>query len=1395
MIKIAHYADIQVKTRENDLAKSYEKNCLDIEKHIIQENVDVVVIAGDFFEFDEQTHLETKIMYNHFVRILKIKNVKEIVLMVGNHDIAKDRKELESSKGTNAIDTFFTLIDKFEISEYSGKLVYLKEQRQYISSNINGLAYIPYSLEDGSSAGSNIKSELIDKSYFNICVFHDILREYVDATKLPVKKSTYDRLMSVENFQSDLVLAGDIHKRWSITNLDGNIKFHYPGSTLERDHGEGTYIKIRKSINYDLADPKYLLIHIVDLENKSFVFTQKQLESYINHITIDINCTTLIDNVVDKIATCLDKVVYGIDQTFIKIKLSNVFIEQELDIFTKITEISKNKCGVTSVEFKYDKVVAKNTVSNNMLSAQLVQQVIDENGNTTDETIEINAENVVENFDNIILNEERLIGLFKLQLDTNKPALLKELGDEKLLEEVYENIVKLFAEQIQMTMGSIPNFNIKLLSIETNGFMQLDANRIDLDIPGLTRITGTNGVGKTQLYNMLRWLIDDLLFESLKTNQKVNNALLVFNDENINKNDVIVKLTAEVNNTPIYITRWVTRKWKNNISDEQKKSPDWKKHISDCTRGVKLEVYSPTKGETIKTGDEAEDLIKKWFKNTANTILILNQHKILTMLNLNSADLRQMVLDYIGVDYIYGLEKNLDMVKLEYSLQRPKRNKQDIRQDFIDKSKLKETGTTDLNNLELEHKELTTENNTLVTESEQHINELSKIGDVPELIKTNNENITSTQNLIDSFVLQEKQDLPKFEKVAPVKSNTEATQKIIDADKLVVESNLKSIDSTNILISDNYRDLNVLFDTNILKLNNALNDGFASLESAENVINSNLVTKISDLKTSLVKQLTEEKTIHNNIKVNHETKLSDANNKINNLLSKIDTLESEIENGCCNECKRLLDNFTEEHKKQKEQEISDNKLLIANLFLEIHGETVKVFNTPEYKLTKGINFDILQTKNEIENIQTFIDEINKSNYSYFTDVVIVNHKHLFINLPDITKYSLLLTESNTKLDYIKRKDVEYTTKTLGLELYGKIVDKVTEFNGYKTNIANREIQKLIDVNLDDIKYPQIKIIETHTKTVTKLTSDNATLNTSIETNTQTINNLNESYTKDLEIYQNEQTAHNTKLNNVIAANNLVDEHNKQLDVHKTTLNIYNVNKDNYEYQLPIYNELIRKRDAVKLLLKTQKELIDENRTKYNELNLSLNTIDTEINDLQTEYKDYLKYQKDTAIYNMYSKIIKKDFKDCVFGYYREFLNITLNLLLDEVNFKLMWLESGDLYYYEIKNGSEIYRPVQLVSGMQSCFLGLSLIYAIHTLNVKNNISHLFIDEISGQLNSGKELVNKDNAVDYQEKLLLLLSKFKAKNVFIIDHVIKNLFQTHTYEVQRGPKGSKYIDVN
>jgi len=144
-------------------------------------------------------------------------------------------------------------------------------------------------------------------------------------------------------------------------------------------------------------------------------------------------------------------------------------------------------------------------------------------------------------------------------------------------------------------------------------------------------------------------------------------------------------------------------------------------------------------------------------------------------------------------------------------------------------------------------------------------------------------------------------------------------------------------------------------------------------------------------------------------------------------------------------------------------------------------------------------------------------------------------------------------------------------------------------------------------------------------------------------------------------------------------------------------------------------------------------------------------------------------------------------------------------LLEGLNFRLYWNSDAHLFMSKFSidesgNRQMIYVPVKLASGMQSTFLGLSLIYAIHTLNNRNSLSHIFIDEISGQLNSGKnndkdaENIDESQTKNYQQQLVLLLNKFDEKKIFIVDHVVDQLFETHAYYVNRKRVNNKVVTI-
>jgi energy-coupling factor transporter ATP-binding protein EcfA2 len=125
--------------------------------------------------------------------------------------------------------------------------------------------------------------------------------------------------------------------------------------------------------------------------------------------------------------------------------------------------------------------------------------------------------------------------------------------------------------------------------------MALGPNEIKLDIPGLTRIVGNNGIGKTTLFNLLRWIIKGYVLEGLPKNTKKENLLLIFNVELPEKDFIINTLYLKVNDITVEIERNAKRTWKKSATLENKKSLNWKTFIDTVTSNLTLRIYPKLK--------------------------------------------------------------------------------------------------------------------------------------------------------------------------------------------------------------------------------------------------------------------------------------------------------------------------------------------------------------------------------------------------------------------------------------------------------------------------------------------------------------------------------------------------------------------------------------------------------------------------------------------------------------------------------------------------------------------------------------------------------------------------------------------------------------------------------
>lgn len=1250
--KIAHIADLHLNLKKSELP---QKRMFDDIINTVSDRhygIDSLIIAGDIFDVTPQTNAEIKLVYQFLVDLLNIDTLDEVIFMEGNHDLILKKSQQKEETDITVFDTFINMLNSLN-EDYSNKFIYINKSDIYQSKMHQNIKYVGYCLRDGM----NLQPFEKDSNSTYIGIYHDILKEYAIEKKLPVRQDILDRKLSIDTFKNDgcdYVIAGDIHENYNFDNY-----FFYSGSAQQVNAGEGEYIKILKNnqIKFDeTTSEKFINIYQIDTNtHKLFLDKKESLINFRNYVTIDIKETYTIAEIMDMLVQNKDIIEtilpskFNVVENTIVIKLLYYYRQVESELTNKIQEFFKSILNnlESKIEVKYSglQIESEEAIEKIQKVLEIVQDTTDDN---TD--IESNGEVIIsddlKSLKPIHLTDEQIQKLFEAQIDT--------LNNSDIDDKVKSDVINLFKSEYSNILNYHTNkfYDIKLLSIYTNSFMGLGENNIDLDIPGLVRIKGTNGIGKTTLYNMIKYVITGNVFDGLSKSQKVKNALLLFNDSNPDIDEQIIKLSFTINQKPLEIIRKNERVWKNNVSDEQKTSINWKDYVST----VKSSVVIKTLEKTIENQEVVENLLNEWFGNTINNIVILNSQKLSEILNTTGSNLKDLILFYLGINYLSILKDNLPNIKESLNISKPNINYNNTRVELnenIQKSTEITKQQKDFENIKIDYEEKikSYENNL-----ESINNQLIALGYNPTVIELNQETLDNLQIEYDKVKdFAEKQ-------IEPAKTNIDYERKQID---LEFQEKQKE-----------YNEFIEKINQARIKLETLKSE---RIQENQKSIKNEFDTKITDIETE-INDLTSKR---NKVEIDFNTKLEDAKSRNRQYLFEIDKIEKELESGICQSCKRPFD-VDVKHVEELNQKLSEFKQLYNGSKTEIDS--------------------ILQKKNN--ELSDFDSNINEKK------------DNLMLLRRDFDKQlSLTLSVVYEDLEEKKRKlsDLNDTKKLEFDKCIKEKDDKISELIEIERK-SNIEIQKVINHN----------------------------------------NNVD-------------------KRNDLIARINALKSEITNVEEKKEKFDTLNEKKK-------AYSEEIQK-------AKTEYNAIV---TRFNQLGKEIVVVNSKINQLTNVLMEYDEYKKRLVTFNVYKTIVEDKFPEAIFLYYQQFINNVLNELLEDMNFKLYWHTSGDLYMTVVENGNIVYRPVLLSSGMQNAFLGLSLVYAIHELNIKNNISHIFIDEISGQLNSGKELSNKEDVINYQSELSNLLSKFKNKSIFIIDHVIENLFETMSYEVVKSSDGSKYI---
>lgn len=1355
-LRICHTADIQVKDRNVPLYKSSRMMLQEIEDYIRSSQIPIYIISGDLFEKATPNDSERELIQTHIARILQINTLKELVIIAGNHDLEKDNKQIDTQKEHNPINTFAETIKYFDSDK---KLIYCSKSGIYKSQFVPDMQYLAYSLEDIEN-WDNIK--IPENHHLTIVLFHAMLKEYVDKEKLPIPKEKKSSLRGLDFFPNNtLIAAGDIHQGLIFQDRNNLKIFVYPGSSMQHTFGEGSYFTLTNDIKSKKAENRRLIIYnipvvfdelmqsVVELNsNNTTVYDinieQKTLDDYVSYNTIKLDSNVPFEVLRENLKNI--DIVLGKNQTFVKIKSSNIFIKKEQEIF----ELLYSKFGVINIEFEYDKFVNKETYVDN----PIIQKIIDEKSSELADK-NISTDNQIlseENIDDLLLNSEQLQNIadsiFKKQVALISDNFEKDINEIDVVKELSE----LFQEQLStVTEQSSTRYKIVLKSIETNGFMLLGPNRIDLQHGNLVRILGTNGIGKTTLYRMIRWCITGMIFEGMSNSHVVKNNLLVFNNNLPDNNFVCVQMSMEVNGQPIFIKRTVERFWKQNVTEEQKLDENWFEYISSQKRNFELQLVTKSGETKTYTGEQAEKNLLKWFGETINNILIINYGKLESLLKTSPDTLNELILNYIGVDYLDKLEGNLDNLKnVLMDIPRPKRKREDIRENIIDSDIQIKNIDNQIKSDEKEILKKQKKQKEFENQLENINKKLIEIGDIPSKINQCIDNIGISDNKLEKYKSQsfEEKEHPKFDLEKPL-----INQKLIDENNSNIETNNVLLDGlTEVLlkIKNSEKELseNVdsLYSKSIEFYNNKKITNDSSIENKKKELDEifqSLILKYKTTIQSLEKKKNEKQLIINDNKAN----LLSNKNTIKDLLKQ-------IESGVCPTCNRPYE--SDEDWKLHKQKIEDN---IKHLEQKNNQFVIDIESAENV---------INQANKLIEEYQNYIENCLKQNLLgiKIDDSLSKNIQELLDNIKQLESNNSKISNELIIIENIKKlKHYDYEIESKVLEL------------------SNNNIQN--DINNIILKYKELsKDKETQENSKMALETKNKECQENVEKE-------NKRYTEELEKYNNSVDNYRNICDNIDKENKIIREKKQEYQNEiNNNQKLQNELKTLQEIEKPKYDSVNKEKQEIQSLKETINSEINSLNQNITSSKVKKVTYENQKETFNQELNNLIRYEKNNIIWKIYSKVIKSSFKESVFEYYRTYLNNTLNYLLSDVSFKLYWNSKSELILVRAKNGIITYQPIQLSSGMETTFLGLSLVYTMHMLNVKNTISHLFIDEISGTLNKGEEL--SYTAEDYQELFVKILSKFENKIVFIVDHQIKDVGENVCYEVKPEGKTSKYI---
>lgn len=1302
MLKILHLSDIQMEIRRNAQRHDEYSDALAQVVAAVKADptISKIAMTGDMFEFCSVTETE-RLMFIKFVQELEsIPTIDEIVITSGNHDLKQRFNDIqingvsvvESSVMDGLIETFIKH-PKVRIFTKSGF---------YGSNTIPNLNWGVWAHEhkfDGQFEKYNPWNSISPSPKEVIELYHDDFAGAVNFNG-QLQKGCEDAA-GFPQFKALTILAGHIHNPQQFTS--GDQLFTYASSTVMRDFGEGDYyLNDKRTVDGNHNHGFY--VHEID-ENNNFKTVSSTFHKVVQHTT---RTTIMIDKNFDY---------------------------ENIDQF-KLLDVSKNKnlfrIYVIGNEAKYHEH-----------SQKLIETIRSQAPNAEIST-EIDASSIfAETGEELDLELDKLVSEEQI-LEMAIPFIKRRIRSTKtILEEDKEKAenttIEMFKSQLTKLRRNIVRNNIGFKNLNISNFLSFEDN-VEIDftkLKSLVKISGTNGIGKTNIMKVLKWLIDDVIDSAQSKNTVTVNAADVFNDKRLNTNIVSVDFTFTNNGTIYSLNKKVERFFKARSKDIT--VHNWKDHYSNIQISKTLRIQTIDSDTTLVDIDVINAELKSIFGTVQDleALLFTNANLLDRLVKSKPEVLADQIMHHLGLRYFSDMTADYDNLREEKlkGLAKPSESIDSLVVQLTELKDAKENGAVQKESLTVQKEELDVKAEKLNSEITVLSSKLHQVVDTLETIDSsieyNQTNLTDVKNALvrgaadyekesDALLLINDDFNDRIE--LELNSKQPLTAEIeTEANKVTVKTaeietvKVEAREKANAVKSEIQKSI----DDKYSEKSNTLRDTVQAKESEK--------TKIADevraVKDGLISEIQTEKTKLSSELAKTESELTAAQSKIKTDEGMLNIYQKST---TCNDCKRELTGDAlleiQERIKEREKAISDTKVLENDLSVLKTSITTQLSQAKFTDMDTFVTEQLKATQSEkLTKLRSLVDEIKSINESI----------------------AAIAAEKSAEELLIGEKVKAHVDVVKAIEVIGA---------------KNKELELLVEKrdHIKDINTEKILAIDT---TIAKIRTEK-------------------------QVYENSKK--------------LLAERKEQNDTFKTNIEKLQLIITGLEADKVKLAENEKTNADIKVL-KDQQLLLNDNIKEIGEklyqIVIKLESANINLDRIEKDIEDSIKYRIMDASLSIYKTFIsKKGLNTLVFDAVSKKLNVHMNDLLQDSPYKLSFI-NGVLQLIDSNNPElPVMRSAPAFSGMQIILGGLSLFYVLRNTSLGTRYDAVFIDEVSGPLNDGKELTY--NAIDYKEQLVKMIAKMRdTSKVFIVDHVL-DFYDGSVLEVYPSAEGAniKEIDV-